>query len=230
MIVSASQPYFAPFPGFFYKAHLSDIFVLLDDVQFPRGTTWITRNRFKNDQGALWMTIPVHKKGLGLQRINAVKIYHQGHWARKHLVSLQNAYGHAPYFEQHLQFFTALFSRKYEKLVDFNLAIIQYLLNVITIDTKVILSSRLGIQARGNQLLVEICRAVGASRYLAQGPAQKYLDPHLFEQAGIMIEYFKPPVLTYPQLWGNFIPNLSAFDLVLNCGPQARDILTRAHP
>ena len=46
MIVSVNQPYFAPFPGFFRKAALSDILVLLDNVQFPRGTTWMTRNRF----------------------------------------------------------------------------------------------------------------------------------------------------------------------------------------
>ena len=228
MIISANQPYFAPFPGFFYKAHLADIFVLLDDVQFPRGTTWITRNRFKNDQGTLWMTVPVHKKGLGLQNINSVKIYHHGHWARKHLASLQNAYAHAPYFEQHLQFFATLFSQKYESLIDFNLAIIQYLIRVLNIDTKVILLSQLGIQARGNQLLVEICRTTGASRYLAQGPAQKYLDPHLFEQVGIKLEHFRQPALIYPQLWGSFIPNLSAFDLIFNCGPRAHDILTRA--
>ena len=74
MILTTNQPYFAPFPGFFYKAHLSDIFVLLDAVQFPRGTTWISRNRFKNDRGTLWMTIPVWKKGLGLQNIDAVGI------------------------------------------------------------------------------------------------------------------------------------------------------------
>lgn len=70
MILSTSQPYFSPFPGFFLKAFLSDIFVILDEVQFPMGTTWLTRNRFKNDQGTLWMTVPVWKKGLGLQKIN----------------------------------------------------------------------------------------------------------------------------------------------------------------
>lgn len=230
MILAANQPYFAPFPGFFYKAHLADIFVLLDDVQLPRGTTWITRNRFKNDQGALWMTVPIHKKGLGLQKINSVKIYHQGHWARKHLASLQNAYAHAPYFQHHLRFLVSLFSPKYEKLIDFNLAIIQHLISVLDIDTKVVLLSQLGLQARGNQLLIEICRATGASCYLAQSQAQKYLNPHLFEQAGIKLEYFKPPALIYPQLWGSFIPNLSTFDLIFNCGPQAHDILTRISP
>jgi hypothetical protein len=84
MILSTYQPYFAPFPGFFHKMLLSDIFVLLDEVQFPRGTTWITRNRFKHDQGSLWITVPVRKKGLGLQRINEVKICHEAPSARKH--------------------------------------------------------------------------------------------------------------------------------------------------
>jgi hypothetical protein len=66
MIVSANQPLFAPFPGFFSKAYLSDTMVILDDVQFPRGFTWITRNRFKNDGGPLWITILVWRKSLGL--------------------------------------------------------------------------------------------------------------------------------------------------------------------
>jgi len=57
----------------------SDVFVILDNVQFPRATTWITRNRFKNDQGTLWMSIPVWKKGLGLQKLNEVRICHDSH-------------------------------------------------------------------------------------------------------------------------------------------------------
>ncbi|MDH3344715.1 MAG: WbqC family protein, partial [Desulfobacteraceae bacterium] len=121
MILSANQPYFFPFPGFFYKAYLSDIFVILDNVQFPRGTTWITRNRFKNDQGSLWMTVPVKKKGLGLQKIDAVRICHNGRWPKKHLESLKNAYSRAPYFKAHIGFLKALLSTKFEKLIDLNL-------------------------------------------------------------------------------------------------------------
>jgi len=74
MILSADRPYFAPFPGLFYKAHLCDVLVILDTVQFPRRTTWMNRNRFKNSQGTLWITVPVWKKGLGLQKIQDVRI------------------------------------------------------------------------------------------------------------------------------------------------------------
>lgn len=110
MILSAYQPYFAPYPGFFYKALLSDIFVLMDCVQFPRGTTWVSRNRFKNDQGTLWLTVPVLKKGLGLQKINNVKIYYENNWNRKYLLSIKSAYSHAPYLNEHISFFEKIFS------------------------------------------------------------------------------------------------------------------------
>ena len=59
MIICANQPYFFPYIGFFHKAYLSDHLVIMDNVQFPRGTTWISRNRWKNAQGTLWMTVPV---------------------------------------------------------------------------------------------------------------------------------------------------------------------------
>ena len=110
MIISAGRPYFAPFPGFFSRVHQSDIFVVLDSVQFPRGTTWITRNRFKNDQGALWMTIPVWKKGLGFQKIHEVRICQESHLQVKHLKSLKQAYASAPYFPEHQSFLNYIFS------------------------------------------------------------------------------------------------------------------------
>ena len=225
MILSANQPYFAPFPGFFYKAHQSDIFVVLDQVQFPLGTTWLSRNRFKNDKGTLWMTVPVWKKGLGLQRIDEVKICHEGRWAKKHLESLKSAYGKAPYFRDHLEFVAGIFSPSVERLLDLNMEIIRYLMGQLRIESKLGFLSDLGIQSRGDQMLIEICKKLGASHFLTQHATKKYLNEGLFQEAGIKLKYFKPPSLIYPQLWGSFIPNLSTFDILFNCGPKARDIL-----
>jgi hypothetical protein len=228
MILSANQPYFSPYPGFFYKVYLSDIFVILDTVQFPQGTTWVTRNRFKNHQGTLWMTIPVWKKGLGLQRIDRVRICHEGRWAKKHVESLKNAYEKAPYFEDHLEFVESLFSSDMEKIADLNLQIIRYLLDQLHIETKLVLLSELGIETGGDRLLIELCEELGADRFLTQKGVKKYLDESLFQDTGIELAYFKPPSPIYPQLWGSFIPNLSGFDLLFNCGPKARDVLIGA--
>jgi hypothetical protein len=225
MIVSTYQPFFSPFPAFFYKAHLSDLMVILDSVQFPLRTTWISRNRFKNDQGTLWITIPVWKRGLGLQKINQVRICYEGNWRKKHFASLKTSYANAPYFREHLDVVEDMFSARFERLVDLNLMIIQYLKKHLRIDTPLILESDLGISAKGNKLLIEICRKVQASNYLAQAATKKYLDAGLFADAGIELDFFRPPSPVYPQLWGDFIPDLSAFDLLFNCGPKSHEIL-----
>ncbi|MFA5111129.1 MAG: WbqC family protein [Desulfobaccales bacterium] len=227
MIISANQPYFCPFPGFFYKALLSDVMIILDEVQFPRGTTWISRNRLKNDQGTLWLTIPVWKKGLGEQNINQVRICYEGRWPRKHLESLKSAYGNAPYLGDHLSFIEGLFASRCEKLIDLDLAIISYLMNCLQIQTRLVLLSELGVKARGTQVLIEICKAMGASTFLAQSQAKKYLDADLFQKEGIELRCFRYVPLVYPQLWGDFLANLSIFDLLFNCGPKARHILRR---
>jgi hypothetical protein len=225
MILSANQPYFAPFPGFFYKARMSDLFLILDDVQFPQGTTWISRNRFKSHQGALWITVPVWKKGMGLQRISEVRICHEGRWAKKHLESLKTAYKKAPFLSDHLEFLEEMFSEKNERLMDLNLAVIRYLMRALAIRTKLVLLSDLNVLSTGSRRLVDLCTKLGASHFVAQAPAKKFLDEKSFQDAGIEITYVNPPAPIYPQLWGDFIANLSVFDLILNCGPKAHEIL-----
>ncbi len=225
MIVSVNQPYFFPFAGFFHKAHLSDFFIILDSVQFPRGSTWITRNRFKHEQGSLWLRVPVKKKGLGLQIINAVKIYHDDHWEKKHLSSLKHAYQRSPYYQDHIGFLENLYSSNFDNLVDLNLEIIHYLMQCLRIDTNVLLLSELEIHTKGTRLLIEICQKMGASQFLAQRAAIKYFDHDKFKEAKIGLLNLKLPAPVYPQLWGDFIPNLSVLDLIFNCGPKAHDMV-----
>ena len=229
MLLCTNQPYFAPFPGFFYKARQSHVMVILDRVQFPRGFTWLTRNRFKNHLGTLWLSIPVWRKGLGFQRIDRVRICQEGRWGHKHLSSLAAAYGNAPYFPDHKPLLERLFSGDFERLVDLNLLIIRHLIKYFEIRTELVLLSDLDIDARGDRLLIQICKKMGASRYLAQRAAAKYLDAATIEGAGIHIEWMVPPAPVYPQLWGDFISNLSALDLALNCGPKGGDILMGGH-
>jgi hypothetical protein len=224
MIVSAYQPFFAPFPAFFAKALLSDVFVLFDNVQFPNGGTWLTRNRFKNDQGELRMTIPVVHTG-GHQRIDEVRICRGGNWAHKHLASLRAAYGRAPFFEEHGLLLAGLFENPPDRLIDFNLAILRHLLVQFDVKARVVRLSELGIAAREPLLSVEVCRRLGGTLFLAQRAAEKFLGPETFAAAGLELRTFAYHPEIYPQLYGPFIQNLSAFDLLFTCGPKSPGIL-----
>ena len=226
-IVSTQQPYFVPYAGFFQKALQSHILVLMDTVQFPRGTTWLTRNRFKNDQGTLWLTIPVWKKGRGVQRISDVEICREGRWANKHLASLRTAYANAPFFKDHEDFVGKLFSPTYLKLLQLNESAIRYVFQHLEIPTRLVRLSDLGIEEKEPRLSIEVCRAVGATHFLAQNSARKYLDIEGFKKEGIEVIFFNPRPVVYPQLWGHFLPNLSVLDLLFNCGPGAIEIIRK---
>ena len=55
------QPYFFPYAGYFRLFAATDLFVVLDDVQFPR-RGWVHRNRLHTATGDTdWLTLPLTK-------------------------------------------------------------------------------------------------------------------------------------------------------------------------
>ena len=225
MIAACHQPNYLPWSGFFYKALVADCVVLLDEVQFPRGFSWVNRNRIKGDQGELWLTVPVWKKGRGLQKIGEVEICYEKAWRLKHLQSLEQHYVHAPYRQDYLPLFQEIYSHPWKRLPDFNVDLIRCLGRTLGVAEKFVLQSSLGIKGRGPDLLVNACNAVGADTYAASSACRKFLNEDLFSKGGIRVAFYRftPPV--YPQLWDAFIEDLSFVDLLLNCGEKARDIL-----
>lgn len=228
MIIACHQPAFLPWSGFFYKTMRADCLVLLDEVQFARGFTWVNRNRLKNEQGELWLSVPVCKKGRGLQTIKEVEICYERNWLRKHLQSLRQHYRHAPYYEDHQIQLEDLFHQRWKRLVDLNVGLIRYLAKSLGIaNTAFLLQSELKVRGHGSDLLINVCERIGAQEYLAPAASMKYLDADLFRKHGvsIMSYSFFPPI--YPQLYGKFISDLSFLDLLLTCGGKSRDIILR---
>jgi hypothetical protein len=228
LIVACHQPLFLPWPGLFFKALKADLLVLLDHVAFPMGTTWVSRNRIKNEGGPFWLTVPVMKKGHRNAPINTIKIFNGRDWRRKHLSSIRQAYAHAPYLEDHLPFFSDLYARSWGKLIHLNVTIFEYLKKTLDIKTPYRLSSQFGLQEHGSSLLVEICRRTGADIYCTAAAGKKYLDESAFEKAHIDIAYYcyNPP--TYPQLWGEFAANLSVVDMLFCCGPKSGELVQKS--
>jgi hypothetical protein len=225
MIVSTHQPIFLPWPGFFFKAMKSDRMVLLDDVQYPRGRGWMNRNRLKCTQGELWLTVPVYRRKRGLQRIRDVTICNDTRWAMKHLRAIRQSYANAPYLESVFRALEEVYSQDHTKILSLNLELIRLLQEALGVKNNIRLQSEIGATGRGSDLIVDVCAHLGADTYLAFRPAEKYLDAHTLRKEGIRVIYepFYPPV--YPQLWGDFIYNLSALDLALSCGLRSSRII-----
>lgn len=225
MRIATHPPLYLPWPGLFFKGLESDCLVLLDQVQFPRGASWVSRNRIKGPAGTLWLSVPVHRKGRGLQIIREVEIFTGTGWRRKHLRSIRQNYARAPYLEDYFPLLESIYRIEQVELASLNVDLIRLFWELLGLPASLRLQSDLQVQGRGTDLIVALCRRLEATSYLNFPMAREYLDANQFAQAGVdlVLKPFSPPI--YPQLWGEFLPNLSVLDLLLNCGPKSLKIL-----
>jgi hypothetical protein len=222
MVVGCHMPYFIPYPGYFLHVALCDVFVILDSVQFPQGRSWVSRNLIKLDQGKCWLSIPVMRKGLGLQAIQQVRVMKEGNWARKLIKTFETAYKDAPYFQDHMEIISLTFKDPPQSLLEINLTFLDYILTQLSIKTEILLLSSMGIDAKEPMLSYLIAKELGAQVFLSMTPKKKYLNAGVFEKAQISLRFIQYKPIVYPQLWGRFEPNLSTLDLLFNCGPRSR--------
>jgi len=223
-IISAHQPNYLPYLGFFDKVKRSDVFVVLDDVQFsPRD--FHNRNRIKTAQGAKWLTIPVDsKERIPINQINnGDKVFGMDyHWCDYHYRLISDNYKKAPFFSQFSGEVKSLYEKaKGEKrLLDSNMIFIRYFMEKFGITTPIVLSSDMHIQTTKNERLIDICKNVSGDVYLSGDGAKDYLDKNLFSAAGIEAvfqEYHHP---AYSQINGEFLPFMCSFDYLFNCGTE----------
>jgi len=226
MIVAIHQPEYLPWLGFFDKAMHADLFVLLDSVQF-RKNNWQNRNRIRSANGPMWLSVPVSLKDGHKQLIRSVPINNREakSWRVKTWKSIELAYRRAPFFDVYAAFFESVYSRQWDLVIDLNYTLLDYLFNALDIPVRRVSSSDLNLHSSRTDLLVDICRQVGASTYFSGISGKEYLEISKFTDAGIevLFQEFHHPI--YKQMYEPFIPCMSVIDLMFNCGPASRDII-----
>ncbi|MCD4780915.1 MAG: WbqC family protein [Candidatus Omnitrophica bacterium] len=226
MIVSIHQPQYLPWLGYFDKIAQSDLFILLDDVQFKKNE-WQNRNRIRTNGDWQWLTVPViHHFG---QNIKQTAINNKVNWRDKQLKSLQLNYGKTPYFETYFPRFRSIIQQDRPFLSDLNIAVIQACLSILKIETQILISSAFKLQTDKTQRLIDLCQHVKADTYLSGTDGPNYMDMDLFaqHQINVMVQKYTHP--RYPQGGNikdsNFISHLSIIDLLFNCGANSLNIL-----
>ena len=223
--VVIAQPTYLPWMGYFYLIQESDVFVFLDSVQFEK-QSWQCRNKIKGPNGEIILTVPIVRNRLD-QNIKDVKINNSFDWQRKHHESIRASYANALHFKEYRGFLEKIYKNEWNLISQLNMEIIKHITNILGFKTEFLQSSDMQAKGKATELVVNICKEVGADRYIASAGARVYMKPHehLFKDCGIKLEYldYKHPV--YPQRFGDFIPHLSVIDVMLNCGKDSRDLI-----
>ena len=209
-------------PGlrFFAKMRAADLFIYLDDVQFEK-REFQNRNRIRTPRGWQYLTAAVVSKGRFSQKINEVELDNPADWLKDHLQAIKQNYARAPFFKEYLPAIETLYSRDYRVLSDLAMATMDLLKDAFAIKTPVKFSSEFKIDETSSARLAKLCAAAGADEYLSGAGAKAYLDPGVFSYAGIKLSWQEFSPRPYPQAFPGFEPDMSALDLLLNCGPRS---------
>lgn len=229
MVVSFNQPAFIPWGGFFARLMVSDTMVLLDETLFARGFTFVNKNRVKGPEQEVWLTVPLEKKGRGRQKINELEIFNREFWSEKFSTTLYHMYGRSVFFDDIALPLVRVADGQDVSFVNMAGGMLEVLRREIGIEGEYTWQSTLGIEGTGVELLMSICRELGASEVILPFGAQNNLDCRKFEDIGVKVWLSRFEQAVYPQFWGRFRANLSALDLLLCIGPESKRILRKSH-
>ena len=225
MLVAIHQPHYLPWLGYLHRMVQAELFIVLDHVQFERGN-YQNRTMVRVNGAPHWLTVPVAQRSQK-ERIVDKAVDNSREWAASHYETLRRAYASARYFGGYADRLKSIYESPWERLVDLNDALLELLRDAFAIRTPLVVSSELDVVGAKSELVLNLCKAVGAHTLLVGlGGSRAYLDRAAFAEAGIALAFqeFNHPV--YPQRGAApFSPGLSAVDLLFNCGPDSRRVL-----
>jgi hypothetical protein len=216
-IVSAHQPHYLPWIGYFHKIAQSNTFVIVDNVDFTR-PSYINRNTLTGKAGQFNLTIPI-KHSSNFKWIKDAEIdYYTNRWVNKHIRSLLHHYSSTEFSELFIDFISKALLKKHKFLFDLDVEIIHFLVDYLDIKTEIIIASEKNIGGqKETDLFLSLLSVTNSDTILiGKGASSKYMDREviLSNHYNIAIQDFKHPV--YQQKSKSFCKGISALDFLMN--------------
>ena len=214
-MISIHQSQFLPWLPYFYKILKSDIFIILDNVQYQKNGVQ-NRNSIKTPTGESYLTIPVNSKSTSL--INEVKILNDI-YVDKLLKTLKTNYSKAKYFENiYFKIEEMIKSKSYQKIDELNKDLIFLIIGLMKVDTKIKYSSEFNLISKKDDLVLDLILKFNEQSYIVGMGGIHYMDMNKFNNHNIRIYKYNFNYREYKQLWSKngFIKNLSIIDLIFN--------------
>jgi hypothetical protein len=218
MILTAHQPTYLPWLGTFHKILLADMFCFFDIAQYQK-KEWDNRNKIYTHNGEQWLSVPVRSSNHFSKTIGNIEINNETVWSQKQYKTIYLNYKNHPYFEVHKPFLEEMYlNNKWDKLVDLNVFFYKYILKLLKKDLKLVMASDYDFKGQKSDLVLDMCKQLGASTYIFGGEGENYADKKSFEDADIKLVFqsYNHPVYNQYRNKKEFIPNLSILDLIMN--------------
>ena len=211
------QPTYLPWAGYFNLMIKSDIFIILDDVQFEK-QSWQNRNKILQNGKEVVLSIPLQSM-LKITKIMDVKV-HNNKWKKKHYQSIVQSYAKSKYKDELLMLIEPVYDLKSEYLIDYTIFFIERIIHCLELNVKVVRSSSIKVNSTRSQRLIDICLQVGVTDYLSPEGSRDYLEEDgLIPNDLLNLEYQTFIAREYSQINSlDFISHLSVIDIIANMG------------
>jgi hypothetical protein len=223
--IAIHQPQYFPWPPYVHKGMSADIFVYLDTVQFSKNGLQ-NRNQIKTPQGPQWLTAAV-KHDLGQSILDTQLV--DPNVGVKHWKTLQANYARTPGFQRWKDDLHAVLHQQYFTLDEIAIASTEWMIEQLGISNKRMRASDIGgTHGRASELVASICEALEGDQYLTGTGALAYLQAEDFKRIDceVLVQGWQP--FTYQQPHGDFTPDLSTLDLLLNEPDKAAESIAGA--
>lgn len=228
--ISASQPTYLPWIGYFALIASVDEFVFMDEAQLVK-RSWAVRNRIYSSGGELMLTVPISRVGSReTTTINSAKISSDSDWVRKHVASIKHSYQSAPFVNDFLAIFEPIINAEISNLGNLNIGIISAFCNALGIDTRLDKTSNMATPKSSKEAwLIDICLEKRAGLYLSSLGSSSYLevekergkyvsDKFLASDISLKYQNYGHPDYVQMNNKTRFVPYMSIVDLVVNLG------------
>lgn len=196
---------YLPSISYFWELHSSQQGSVIDTGEHFVKRSIRNRARIMTAQGVMELTVPVRRANTPRQPMHAIEIDNSRRWQHQHWNAIMSAYRSSPYFEHFAPYIEPLYKREYERLTEFNSALMGVIIKLLRI---------------GGELQYST-----STTYVEAQPADLDLRPKGEVERG----YVATP---YIQVFSDrlpFEPNLSILDLLFCEGTSALEFLGASH-
>jgi hypothetical protein len=214
MIISAHQPAYNPWLGYIHKILLSDIFVVMDDVQFEKNS-FTNRNKILQNSNEVMLTIPIKTKDYKTKILKEMEIL-DNRWQVKHLKSIEQSYKKAKHFDIVFEKLKVIYQLESEYLIDYTNAYLNFIVDYLEIDAKIIFASDLSIETKKLDYVCELTHKLNGDIFVFGSQGKDYADIAYLGERNIesYFQEYNHPV--YKQLSKEFNPYMGILDLLFN--------------
>ena len=172
------------------------------DVVLDLGENYVKRSernrtRIMTSGGVMQLSVQLCHANRPRQAITSMQVDYSKRWQHQHLVAIESAYRSSPYFDYYADRFLPLFERRWERLVDLNMAIMEQCATVLKVAKPRVSESYIVATEADRDMRIKD----NGSTYVAEPYIQVFSDRFSFEE------------------------RLSILDLIMCEGPEARNIL-----